>query len=84
MISGVELLPLAVFGDFNEILLLFELQGGVFSLAKVVVFSRMVDVWGFVDLDALGDKFTWVSNTTRGVRISKRLNRGMGDSRWRV
>lgn len=38
--------------------------------------------WGLVDLGVTEDWFTWYRNASSGLRIGKRLDRGLSDCVW--
>lgn len=53
------ILPWALIGDFNEILLPSEQRGVDFSSARATRFGNMLDRCGLMDLHFFGTKFTW-------------------------
>lgn len=75
--------PWLIIGDFNEIVFPCEQKGGTFLQSKVDVLLRMMDDCDFLDLLAVGGHFTWTHNCWGHRKISKKLDRGIGNITWR-
>lgn len=71
-------------GDFNEILLSHEKQGGLpKSQTCTDRFREVLEECGLVDLGFSGDMFTWMNNShTRDRYIRERLDRAIADLEW--
>ena len=73
-----------VIGDFNEIVGLLEKEGGCIRPRKQMEeFVLTIDYCGLCDLGFIGSKFTWIYQTTFGVRIRERLDRALANLEWR-
>ncbi|XP_019434885.1 PREDICTED: uncharacterized protein LOC109341431 [Lupinus angustifolius] len=77
-------IPWLLLGDFNEVLLPFEVRGGNFIASRAQKFSQLMDKCGLLDLGAVGSRFTWFRRVESGCSIFKRLDRGLSDSSWRT
>lgn len=76
--------PWLLFGDFNEILLPSEVSGGQFSSSRAAKFSHAMDDCDLLDLGDKGHQFTWFRKAVGDRPISKRLDRALYDSEWRI
>ena len=73
-----------VIGDFNEIVGLLEKEGGCIRPRKQMEeFVLTIDYCGLCDLGFIRSKFTWIYQTTCGVRIRERLDRALANLEWR-
>ena len=61
-------------GDFNEVILLSEVMGGAFSTSRAEKFSEILYSCRLLDLDVLGNRFTWEKRVQGNVWVSKRLD----------
>ncbi|KAF1883345.1 hypothetical protein Lal_00042226 [Lupinus albus] len=64
-----------ILGDFNKIILPFEVKGGNFIQSKVAKFSQVLESCRLLDLRAIGSIFTWFRREKGGRSVSKRLDR---------
>lgn len=70
-------------GDYNEVCSLLEVVEGEYNEVRATNMTYMIDDCNFIDLGAVGSKFTW-EKRENGVRtIAKRLDRALGDISWR-
>lgn len=69
-------------GDFNEIVSPNEVKGGCFGSRRAGLFSSTIDSCGLIDLGLKGPSFTWHRSVNGCHRISKRLDRALGDCDW--
>ena len=70
-------------GDFNEVFLSSEVRGGVFNPSRAEKFLNTMGLCGFLDLGAIGNRFTWSRRTTGNIFLSKRLDRAIASCSWR-
>jgi endonuclease/exonuclease/phosphatase family metal-dependent hydrolase len=71
-------------GDFNEILLPGDQQGGFFHQNRADLFANFMGSCNLLDLTTIGGRFTWHRNHN-GIRIlSKKLDRGLANMNWRL
>lgn len=75
--------PWVMIGNFNDVSLPSEQRGGIFSHMRAGRFAQMMSNCEMLDLDFFGSKFTW-QRKCRGNTVSKRLDRGICDDRWRL
>ena len=69
-------LPLIVFGDFNEVTCQAEKLGGnPISKNRTDIFNKTLDDYHLMDLGFSGPRFTW-SNKRKHAPIHERLDRG--------
>ena len=82
MLNSKPHFPWLCMGDFNEILLTEEKQGGRVCLhGQMQAFRDVLDVCGFVDLGFTGPDFTW-QGTRHGHVVWERLDRGVANYDW--
>lgn len=55
-------MPWLLLGDFNEILLPFEVRGGSFSINCSLTFSQVLEDCGLLDFEAIGNKYIWFNS----------------------
>lgn len=66
-------------GDFNEIVLPSEVEGGKFYANRASKFDNVIDKCRLIDLDTIGSFFTWYRKDINFNTIFKRLDRALGD-----
>ncbi|XP_057418984.1 uncharacterized protein LOC130713213 [Lotus japonicus] len=76
--------PWLAVGDFNEILYPSEVRGGAFLPGRALRFASVLDNCDLLDLEAKGGLFTWHRKERGILRISKKLDRALADSEWRL
>lgn len=83
-LSTVSLnIPLMVVGDFNIVTSQEEEMGGYpINLNDAAEFVQMIQQLSRIDLGYDGSKYTWSNNRLRGVAITERLDRAMGNNKW--
>ncbi|XP_057426304.1 uncharacterized protein LOC130719710 [Lotus japonicus] len=69
--------------DFNEITSPTEVSGGYFCQARATRMLNMMEACEFIDLGAIGGSFTWERRIHGNRKVSKRLDRALGDISWR-
>lgn len=67
--------PWTLVGDFNDILIPSEQGGEVFLQLRATMFKECLGVYDLVDLEFFRTKFTWKKWCTRGILVTKRLDR---------
>lgn len=78
-------LPRVSIGDFNEVLLSLEKQGGrLLPGSSSCGLRHFMDSMGFVDLGFSGRKFTWNNGRIGLANIRERLDRSIANVQWRV
>ncbi|KAJ1395438.1 Ribonuclease H domain [Sesbania bispinosa] len=70
-------------GDFNEILLPFEVRGGIFCRNRANKFAKVLEDCRIMDIGAIGSNYTWFRKEQGRQSISKRLDRALVDCDWR-
>lgn len=76
--------PWLLVGHFNEITSPSEVKGGSFCSNRAAIFNRMIDSCKLIDLGFKGPTFTWHRSVNGYLGISKRLDRALGDCKWRT
>ena len=71
-------------GDFNEILLPFEVYGGSFCSNQAAAFDNVLGACELLDFGLVDGSFTWSRHRERGQLLLKKLDRGLGDLAWRA
>jgi endonuclease/exonuclease/phosphatase family metal-dependent hydrolase len=75
--------PWITIGDFNEICFPNEVIGGNFCLNMASKMLDMMEACSFLDLVAVGSKYTWARRNNSGGLLAKRLDRAIMDVGWR-
>lgn len=76
-------MPWVVFGDFNEIMYLYEKLGGVEREARQMeAFQDCMNKCGLVDLGFVGQKFTWCNGRDNDSKTKLRLDRMVANEEW--
>ena len=60
-----------------------EVKGCIFSAAKADIFTHVLDVCGLMDIDLIGNNFTWVRRAVGTPTMMKRLDRALASLSWR-
>lgn len=71
--------PWLFLGDFNEILLTFEVSRGNFSISRASLFANLLTDCGLMDIHSIGGLFTWRKNIQFGGHVRKKLDRCLAD-----
>lgn len=71
-------------GDYNEILLPYEVRGGSFNSNRARKLAAVMDSCGLMDLGSTGLFFTWTRTAIGEPPISKWLDRALADCNWRT
>ncbi|KAL5576765.1 hypothetical protein UlMin_018464 [Ulmus minor] len=78
-------LPWLIGGDFNEILLENEKEGGrLRPLQQMRDFHDLLIFCGLKDLSFSGEKYTWINKQDESIFIQARLDKYVGDMAWRT
>lgn len=80
---AVSPLPWLVIGDFNEIKLASEKEGGALRPKQQMAhFNSIVNSCGLREVEHVGLKFTWIYQRSDGYQIRERLDRALVNSDW--
>lgn len=75
--------PWALIGDLNQVLYQEDKKGGRRVMGYPVErMRRVMDSYGFVDLNFYGPRFTWTNKHHGCQNIQQRLDQCWGNSRW--
>lgn len=76
--------PWLVVGDFNDIIMSSEQNGGSFVQHRANALLSMMDSCDLLHLPTAGGHFTWHKNCRGHRQVAKKLDRGMANSSWRT
>jgi len=76
--------PWSLSGDFNEILTPLEQRGGNFCNARADKFASCLNNFDMIDMEFFGSQYTWQRRCRNYQVVSRRLDRGVCDMRWRL
>ncbi|WCJ24603.1 hypothetical protein M5689_006549 [Euphorbia peplus] len=83
MLKSLDSKALMCFGDFNEIPWSSEKKGGLHRDDKNMVdFQDLMEECNIMDLDFVGDEYTWFNRRSGIDSIWERLDRVIVDTQW--
>lgn len=71
-------------GDLNDVLGGHEVKGDTVNEREARCFAKRLDMCHLMDLGAVGHRCTWRGSRKNGVRIFRRLDRGVCNDLWRL
>ena len=82
-LKGTSTLPWLTTGDFNELTSLSEREGGSNRVRQHMQnFLDTINFCGFMEVDYIGPKFTWLYQKADGSQIRERLDRALATPEW--
>lgn len=76
--------PWFIIGDFNEVLFLGDIKGGMFVQRRADALFQVMNHCDLVDLPISGGKFTWHCKRQGQRYMAKKLDRAMANLEWRM